>query len=422
MLFGLVYSYSRLIICLPSLPPLPYQALYPPSPLLASAHISRSIPSLTQLVRVSPPGYGGIERVAHEIALSAQESYFSSVVFSFFPRNRDDHPSTTSYESIYLPCLKLGRLFIPLPSRTLSRLLFSRSHLYAHLPCPTVLFLTVLARFVRPRRQITVHWHSFLEPPRSLVGICLFLYQLLAIRSLTLVSNIVTTSPVLRQALIDLRVNPSKIFVASCPISPQYEALSPILYSPNRLIFKLVFVGRLASYKRVDWLIQALFDAQNLITNGNSSTKPHLILNVIGSGPKSSELRLLADQLCPSTVFFHGRLDDDQKIQILTCSDLLVLPSDSCHEAFGIVQLEAMCLGVPALAISCPLSGASWVSSLPSFPSVRTSSQLALHISRLATNPRLQRTVRYEARSRYLSLFSRQHWFESMQRILDLSV
>ena len=369
-----------------------------------------------QLVRLAPPGFGGIERVAHELALAWRMDYRSSVVFSFSPNYPRAKASHVPYISIHLPCTSLHRLFLPCPTSNLLRLLTSRSPLHVHLPCPTILLLAVLARVIRPSRQITVHWHSFLQPARSPLGLAFALYQFLAIRSLCLFQRTVTTSPVLRDALVDASVPSSKIYILPCSVSAQHESLIPIIEPPVRSTFNLVYVGRLASYKRVDWLIQAVADAQDLIRRLIGANYPSLFLNIVGSGPYYQELRSLAEQLLPDRVRLHGRIDDEAKIAILQDSDLLLLPSDSCHEAFGIVQLEAMSLGVPSLAISRPLSGTSWVSTLPSFQSVSSRSELAQQIFRLATDFSLQRIVRVEARSRYLSVFARNIWHQAMQR------
>ena len=74
--------------------------------------------------------------------------------------------------------------------------------LHAHLPCPAVLTLALIARVLRPRRAISLHWHSFLEPAPTPAGRLFGFYQLLAERLLPCFAQIITTSPVLRDELI----------------------------------------------------------------------------------------------------------------------------------------------------------------------------------------------------------------------------
>ena len=61
-------------------------------------------------------------------------------------------------------------MVIPLPSQGLWSMLCSRRPLHGHLPSPGVFLVLVLARVLHPRRWVSVHWHSFLEPGQGLEG------------------------------------------------------------------------------------------------------------------------------------------------------------------------------------------------------------------------------------------------------------
>ena len=97
------------------------------------------------------------------------------------------------------------------------------------------------------------------------------------------------------------------------------------------------------TYKRLDWLLLAL-----------SELRSPWRLVVVGDGPFTSELRSSGETglifAADGLVSFRGRLDEAAKRQCLAEAELLVLPSDRSNEAFGIVQLEAMAAGLPALA------------------------------------------------------------------------
>ena len=155
--------------------------------------------SVVQLLREWPPGYGGVERVAHELA-----SVWGGAVYSFDVQGQSalvEDPLPVLYSRLRLPSIKtLGRLHLPLPSRVLWSLLRSPNPLHGHLPSPGVLLVLVLARLVRPRRRITAHWHCFWSRPwcqRSFFC-ALSVHGSMAGANL---SAVITTSPLLAQEL-----------------------------------------------------------------------------------------------------------------------------------------------------------------------------------------------------------------------------
>lgn len=360
-----------------------------------------------QLLREWPPGYGGVERVAHELASAWTAQGEKAVVFSLQPREQALDPLPVSYTRVALPSITLGRLLIPWPSRALVRLLLSSDPLHAHLPCPTVLMLSLIARGLRPRRWISVHWHSFVEGAPTLSGRAFRLYQALAERSLVCFNRIVTTSPVLQRALIQAGAPAEAVRVLPCCLPSSVEQESPIVtvVKPSHH-FRLISIGRLDSYKRVDWLIEALVLAQRQLHFSGIS----LSLDVVGDGPDRGVLMQQAHVVAPGRVRFFGRLDELAKRQQLAQADALVLAADRCHEAFGIVQLEAMRAGVPALAFDLPRSGMAWVSQLPCLRWSHQRDGLPALIVRLAQNPRLLALARRQAQQRYEQVFSRRVW------------
>ena len=88
-----------------------------------------------QLLREWPPGYGGVERVAHELACVWGGNVYSFDVQSHSDVGKD--PLLVGYPRLTLPCIKvIGRLRLPLPSRALWNLLWSMTPLHGHLPSP----------------------------------------------------------------------------------------------------------------------------------------------------------------------------------------------------------------------------------------------------------------------------------------------
>jgi len=169
----------------------------------------------------------------------------------------------------------------------------------------------------------------------------------------------------------------------------------------------VLFIGRLDSYKRVDWLLEAL-----------AQLPQPWRLDVVGDGPKRASLEAQAKVLVTSTaaVRFHGRLDEAAKQQCLAQADLLVLPSDRSNEAFGIVQLEAMAAGIPSLAFHRQRSGMGWVAQLKEFPWSQQPADLADVLCKLQADPDQRAALGGQSRERYRRFFQRSVWFQQLKQ------
>ena len=368
--------------------------------------------STHQLLREWPPGYGGVERVAHELGV-----FWGGVVWSFDAQgaSRDmDDPVCVSYRRKKLLRLRLSRrLVIPLPSCNLFSLLVSPYPLHGHLPSPAVFLVLLIAKAISPRRKITVHWHCFLEKRNDFIGFLYGFYQDFSLALIPFFSGIITTSPALRDSLIESGCSKAKIIVVPCSLSEDQESSLLAIDRLNNKNFPLprplsvLFIGRLDSYKRLDWLLLSLSYLQTAWT-----------LHVVGDGPRRGLYEALSDELLLSkkfgSVHFYGRLAERQKLDHLKDADVLVLPSESSNEAFGIVQLEAMASGLPALSFSRMRSGMGWVCSIPSLRWSQSPDSLHEILSTLGTTPGLLSRAGQEARQRYLKLFSRNSWEKNL--------
>ena len=365
-------------------------------------------PESLQVLREWPPGFGGVERVAHELA-----SAWGGRVYSFDPQQQAGQTSDScpvTYPRQVLPCSPpIARMQLPWPSRRLVTLLLSGDHLHGHLPSPGVLMLLVAAKVLRPRRRVTVHWHSFLERSPGFSGRLFLSYQWLALKCVPLLDGVITTSPVLSDELVRQGCRSRRVQVLPCCLSQEQEekllAIPPRPADPARTM-RVLFIGRLASYKRLDWLLNALAELPR-----------RWELQIVGDGPHREAFEALSESLLGpgAPVHFLGQLDEASKLQQIAAADVLVLPSDRSNEAFGIVQLEAMAASIPALAFERRRSGMGWVCQLEGLPWTQRPDELATVLTLLLQNPQKRRSLGLEARRRYLRLFARQHWLNTLQ-------
>jgi glycosyltransferase involved in cell wall biosynthesis len=105
--------------------------------------------------------------------------------------------------------------------------------------------------------------------------------------------------------------------------------------------YKILFVGQMRPYKGLNVLLKAMsgLDAE---------------LNVVGNGPYTMMYQKIAQNLGLNNVNFHGTISDDELRQMYLSNDVLVLPSVSMNEAFGLVTLEAASAGCAVVASDLP--------------------------------------------------------------------
>ena len=110
----------------------------------------------------------------------------------------------------------------------------------------------------------------------------------------------------------------------------------------------ILFVGRLVPYKGVDVLIRA------------AATLPAYV-RIAGDGPmRDAWMHEAATHADRATFDFPGALSDEELKDWMHAAEVLVLPSVTPAEAFGVVQLEAMASGTPVISTRVR-SGVPWV-------------------------------------------------------------
>lgn len=107
----------------------------------------------------------------------------------------------------------------------------------------------------------------------------------------------------------------------------------------------LLFLGRLHRKKRPDIAVKVCADINRL-----GGIPAHLILAGPDEEDRMNELLKLAVELgINNHISFTGLVSEDELFEVIVDSDLLIMPSESGSENFGMAALEAMAAGLPVL-------------------------------------------------------------------------
>jgi len=127
------------------------------------------------------------------------------------------------------------------------------------------------------------------------------------------------------------------------PYFPTAQKADPEAPSTRSCGLQILLIGRLTELKGSTHLVRALPIASRLLN------RP-LKLVVAGDGPERPALEKLAHQLNVD-VQFTGWIGPAEREQLYRTSDLLVVPS-TWSEPFGLVGIEAGCVGLPAVGFA----------------------------------------------------------------------
>ncbi len=140
-----------------------------------------------------------------------------------------------------------------------------------------------------------------------------------------------------RDDLVARGIDAERIKVSHPGIDPPTIAVDPDPERPPRL----VYVGRLARYKRVDLLLRA---AARL-----TDRFPALEITIIGRGPERAMLERLADGLAlAERTHFTGFVDDRERDRLLAGAAVCAFPSEK--EGWGLSVIEANAVATPVVA------------------------------------------------------------------------
>jgi rhamnosyl/mannosyltransferase len=285
-----------------------------------------------------PPVKGGIESHIHQLAVGLKEN---GIDVQVLVANRKNKFEMDCYDGISIAkAPQLGRFYsaplMPTFHCYLRRYGQHADIIHFHYPNPTAEFAYL---FTNLRKKLVVTYHSDIIRQDKLGKLYapfreLFLKK--ADRIIATSPNYIESSHVLKRHRHKCTVIPLGIDSNRFCATGDQKAIQTIrdTFGERPLV---LFVGCLRYYKGLHLLIAAM-------------EKVDAKLIIVGAGPEQASLqRLVERKKLSNKVFLMGELSDESVNAYYHACDIFVLPSHLRSEAYGIVQLEAMCCRKPVI-------------------------------------------------------------------------
>jgi glycosyltransferase involved in cell wall biosynthesis len=211
------------------------------------------------------------------------------------------------------------------------------------------------------------------------------------------VDGFIFNSKTTKKAVLNLIDQGKPSVLAYPPVDQFGEPISPqeIQERAARDELRILFLGNVIYRKGLHTLLEAVkgLDAKvHMDVVGSLTSEPAYV---------SLIQEIIAKNQLAFCVTLHGSLDRETLIDRLKRSHVLVVPSS--YEGFGIVYLEGMCFGLPAIGTTAGAAGEIIDSGKTGYliapDDVKT---LARHLNSLAKNRDLLLRLSINARERYL--------------------
>ena len=304
-------------------------------------------PRVLHVGKFYPPVRGGMEKVLQLVAESERAHVENHVLVANTERRTVHEVVGGVFVTRVASLFKVGAVaFCPTFPLWLRRL--DADVIVIHEPNPVAIVAHLLGR---PRGRIIFWVHAEVVRPAWRYKA---FYRPFLIRLLKRAARIVVASPPMLDHAVELQPFRTKCLVIPYALEsgrqrPGTDVRQRVLQIRGESTTPMaLFVGRLVPYKGVNVLLHAL-----------ARTSVRAV--IVGDGPLRGELERQASALGVQTrVRFAGNADHAELTALYEACDMLVLPSVTRAEAFGMVQVEAMSCGKPVISTALD-SGVPWV-------------------------------------------------------------
>ena len=291
------------------------------------------------------PKIGGLENYAYNTALGLQKA--GHEVFVVTSNHVSKERITEKIDGLAITRLPISFKLSNTPigfrwHRELKRIIKSEKPdlINAHSPVP---FMADMAFTSRGKTPFVITYHAgSLKKGNSILDIVLGIYEKTFLKHmLKKADQIISVYPHFIESLVG-----SKKSINFIP-----PGVDTNLFKPSSSKKKMtsdptiLYVGRIE--KSSAWKgISVLINAMAIVIKYH----PNALLRLVGSGDAVSDYKLQAKKLgIEKNVIFSGALRDQELVNAYQSSTMLVLPSLTDSESFGIVLTEAMACGLPVI-------------------------------------------------------------------------
>lgn len=335
--------------------------------------------NILTLVKYYEPSKGGIETVAKNIINGVRENLKTQDITVICNNHQEFNKDIIEFQD-NLKIIRNKSFFWKSQPFSLGFTgLFSEIKkadiIHHHYPYPTMELALLPFLSLLKRKKLIITWHANISNSRW-KKIEKF-YNFLIFELLKVSNQIVVTSPQLLKNSVILQQFKNKVTVIPLSFQPHKKINHPKSFSLTGEKVKLLFVGKMRTYKGLKYLLEAIVDLD-------------VELNLVGKGEEEINLRkYIENRNLEHKVFIHNDVSDDELSDFYMNSHIFILPSINEAEAFGVVQLEALSYGMPVintnLKSGVPFVSLDGVSGFTVEP--KNSEELRTAIIKLIENP-----------------------------------
>jgi len=293
------------------------------------------------------PHLGGVETHVLELAQTLQEMGHEVIVLCAAVPKSKHNDALDGLRIHRFPALDLPYVpFVYALRRRIAQ--FSADVIHSHYPPPFMSFSVVRGL---PQIPHVITYHCDLEIPDYIGNLRI---QSVFKNLIQRVNSSFYTTPTLNK--VDRIIATTGSYAQSSPVlcNYQYEIVpngvrlgtfDRLREKSEREVKQVLFVGRLSSVKGINYLINA---AKIVLKQHKDAT-----FLIVGDGEERQSLKALAKGY-ENCIKFCGHVSKRTLIELYKSSAVLVLPSFTRLEAFGVVLLEAMACETPVIASTIP--------------------------------------------------------------------